>query len=88
MLDVSRKENRGKIEEEMRKTERDNIKIQLHLTTAKKLSFDIHREMSVWHSLNKDNLSQSIHVWLDAGHAPNKQRMNFLQPCQHRVTVG
>lgn len=47
MLDVSRKEIRVKIEEEMRKTERDNIKIQLRLTTAKKLSFDIHREMSV-----------------------------------------
>lgn len=33
-------------EEEMRKTERENIKIQLHLSMSGKLSFDIHREMS------------------------------------------
>lgn len=83
MLDVSIKESRGMLVEKMRKAKRDSITIQLYPTTSDKLAFDIHSEMSVSHSLNKDNLSQCIHVWLSPGHAPNKKKMNFLQPCQH-----
>lgn len=58
-----------------------------HLSTSDEWSSDIHRGASASHSLNKDSLSQQVHVCLSPGRAPNKPQMNFLQPCHQRVAV-
>lgn len=84
-----RKASRDIKEEEMRKTERVNMKI--HLNTSGRLFFDVQREMSV---LAQPKQRQPATVYM-SGWAlvmlPTNTTWTFcnlLQPCQHGVTEG
>ena len=68
-------------EEEMRKTERENIKIALN--TSGKLSFDIHREMSV-SAQPKQRQPATVYTCLPEPRSCSQQtQAELLQPCQH-----